>query len=180
MPEERREAVLIYLTLLDDPAEQTIFAEVYRLYAQQMYRLAFDVLKNVQDAEDAVHEAFLRLVRYTGRLAEADHPRTRALVLTVTRSIAIDLYRSHRRKGTVPWSEDLLPPPPPPESHGLGDVFAALPEGDRAVLLLRYDMGFSVEETARILGKSANAVTKHIIRARRHLQEALEKEGIEV
>ena len=172
--------MLIYLTLLDDPAEQTIFAEVYRLYAQQMYRLAFDVLKNVQDAEDAVHEAFLRLVRYTGRLAEADHPRTRALVLTVTRSVAIDAYRRKKYRGAAPWSEDLLPPVPPPGEGLVGDVFAALPEGDRAVLLLRYDMGFTVGETADILGKSANAVTKHIIRAREHLRKALEKEGIEV
>lgn len=172
--------MLVYLTMLDDPGERTLFSQVYDLYAQQMYRLAFDILRNAEDAEDAVHEVFLRLVRYTGRLESASHPRTRALVMTVTRSVAIDAYRRKKCRGAAPWSEDLLPPVPPPGEGLVGDVFAALPEGDRAVLLLRYDMGFSVGETADILGKSANAVTKHIIRAREHLRKALEKEGIEV
>ncbi|MBQ5813534.1 MAG: sigma-70 region 4 domain-containing protein, partial [Clostridia bacterium] len=62
---------------------------------------------------------------------------------------------------------------------GLGDVFAILSPDDREVLLLRYDMGFQVKEIAKMQGRSQNAVTKAIIRAKKHLAQLLDEEGID-
>jgi len=47
------------------------------------------------------------------------------------------------------------------------------------VLLLRYDMGFQVKEIAKMQGRSQNAVTKAIIRAKKHLAQLLDEEGID-
>ncbi|MGN0612991.1 MAG: RNA polymerase sigma factor [Porcipelethomonas sp.] len=49
----------IYLALIDDDDNKNLFEELYYEYRNGMYNIAFGILHNVEDAEDAVHEAFL-------------------------------------------------------------------------------------------------------------------------
>ena len=49
----------IYLSLIDDDDDKDRFEELYKKYRIGMYKIAFSILHNNEDAEDAVHEAFL-------------------------------------------------------------------------------------------------------------------------
>ena len=51
--------MLIYLQMIESPEDQSKFEEIYLKYKQTMYAVAYDILHNPQDAEDAVHHAFL-------------------------------------------------------------------------------------------------------------------------
>ncbi len=55
---------------------------------------------------------------------------------------------------------------------------ARLPDGYRSVLLLKYDNGYSTAEIASMLGLTEENVKKRLQRARKKLQEILEREGV--
>ena len=50
--------MLIYLQLIDNPADQIRFAGIYEKYKHIMYYVAKRILKDHQDSEDAVQDAY--------------------------------------------------------------------------------------------------------------------------
>ncbi len=71
--------------------------EIYRLYENKMFYLAFSILRDEGQAEDVVHNSIIKLVDYLPKIKAGDSPECRALVMKVTKSTAIDLYRATRR-----------------------------------------------------------------------------------
>ncbi len=68
-------------------------AELYQLYEKQLYAIAMAVLHNHAQAEDAVSEAYYRVVRHIGMLGKPDSPQTRQYMIRTIRSTAISQYR---------------------------------------------------------------------------------------
>lgn len=50
----------LYLSLISTEAERSRFEEVYSQYRKQMIVIATSILKNEADAEDVVHDVFIR------------------------------------------------------------------------------------------------------------------------
>lgn len=151
--------MLFYMTLIEGEAEQTFFGVLYQRYKQEMFFSARDILGDDKDAEDAVHEAFLSALPYLGRLpTDPDHPKTRNFLLTLVDSKAIDIYRRRRRRAWLPWNaafdENAVYPHNDPvlEGTAIARAIANLPFTDRQLLLLRFDMGFTTKEIAKMLG----------------------------
>ena len=55
--------LIYYLQMLDTPEEKVRFEQIYLKYRGLIYRVADSILHNRQDAEDAVHNAFLKIIR---------------------------------------------------------------------------------------------------------------------
>ena len=53
--------MLMYFTMIDSPPNQSKFEKIYLTYRNLMYRAAYSILKNEADAEDAVHNAFVKI-----------------------------------------------------------------------------------------------------------------------
>ena len=53
--------MLIYLQMLESPEEKSILEQIYLEYRGLMYHVAYKILHNEQDAEDAVHHAFVKI-----------------------------------------------------------------------------------------------------------------------
>ena len=51
-----------YLSLIDSDDDKNKFEQLYLTYRQDMYKIAYSILKNNADAEDAVHQAFLQFL----------------------------------------------------------------------------------------------------------------------
>lgn len=156
---------------------------IYEKYRKQMYFSAFDILKNKDDAEDALHEAFISILRSIDKIKDPDSPKTRAFVLIVAQSRAIDILRKRRPSlpltalASVPIQDiqaDVA------EKNAVALAIASLPFDSRRILLLRYDMGLSFVEIADITGKSLFAVYKASRRAKQALSKALAKEEVEL
>jgi len=132
-------------------------------------------------AEDAVQEAFLRVVRR--REAYTPHRPFSSWFFAILRNVCIDMLRSQARQARLiqAAAERLLPAGPVAEADPTArDMLAALPAGERDVLALRIVDGLSFREVAAALGITAEAAKKRSqrglrrLRHRRRVAESLE------
>ncbi|WP_343120639.1 RNA polymerase sigma factor, partial [Clostridioides difficile] len=56
------------------------------------------ILKDDHLSEDAVHNAFLRIIKNIDKIDEVDSPRTKAFIVIIVERIAIDFYRKRKRE----------------------------------------------------------------------------------
>ena len=76
-------------------------------YTLHMYRLAYSILNNSTDAEDAVSEAVLHAYEKLRTLRDPDSFKNWILQITVNE--AKKIYRQNKRTGAVAWEENLSP-----------------------------------------------------------------------
>jgi len=145
-------------------------------YAATLYRVAFSVLRNATDAEDAVQEAFLRVLRHRGTLDEIrDH---RVWLIRIVWNIVLD---RKRRAKTRPETDDVTELARVLPAAGLNaeqraaaaqhhaHVLACvdrLPTKEREVLVLSAFEELSSVEIASVLGITESSVRSRLFRAR--------------
>ena len=155
---------------------------LYRRHAPAVLRFAWGLCGDRARAEDLVSETFVRL------LTKAPSIETRtalAYLLAIARNAFLDEARSRRRE--VPLPDDLLAPGPDPDDliddvgrlRAVMETLRALPEGERAALLLRVDHELPYDEIAGVLGISISAAKLRVHRARRRLVAARDAGGME-
>ena len=169
--------MLIYMAMIDSPSDRDKFEKIYHKYRFLMMHVAKEVLTNHQDAEDAVHQAFLSIIENIDKISSVECPETRSYIVIISERKAIDILRQNQRRNTVELNEDIVGLEIPfDEENSIAAAIAKLPAHYREVLLLRYDNGFTTKEIASILGITDSGVRKLIARAKKALQAALEKE----
>ena len=173
--------MMIYLQMLESNEDKQKFEQLYIVYRGLMFHAAMQLLSNEQDAEDAVHQAFLSILECFSGVSEVRSPKTRSFVVIITERKAIDIMRKKSRAQTVPY-DDLIGGVdiPLPGDHGLSDAMAQLPTRYREMLLLRYDNGYSTREIAKLFGISPDAAQKLLWRSKQALQTILDKEGFNI
>jgi len=185
------EAVLVARALARDPVA---LAQIMRLNNRRLYRAAWGILRDEQEAEDAVQDCYLKA------FAALPNFRGEAALSTWLTRIAINeaLMRRRKRQAQVASIGNVIPLRPgespvvePAEDPALSPEAAAmraqlrpylmdavgnLPEDQRAVFVLRALEELSVEETAQVLDLNPQTVRTRFLRARRKLQERLQRE----
>jgi RNA polymerase sigma-70 factor, ECF subfamily len=165
-------------------AEETALAALVDQYASTLYRVAFSVLRNQQDAEDAVQEAFLRVLRHRETLGEIrDH---RVWLVRIVWNIVLD---RKRRAKTRPETDDIADLARVLPASGLSAEQRAaalqhhanvlqcvekLPAREREVMLLSAFEELSSVEIAAVLGVTESSVRSRLFRARNVLAELLQ------
>ena len=170
--------LVYYLQMLDTPEEKVKFEQIYLKYRGLMYHVAEDILHNRQDAEDAVHNAFLRIIKKFSRFQNTPAKDLAPQVAVIARNEAISLQR--KQKGEAPledWDSLAEPSESISDYHALVDSFAWLPRTYRAVMEMKLLSGYSDGEIAAKLGLSKTAVSTRISRGRRLLRDIVEREG---
>ena len=172
--------MLIYLQMIESEEDRSKFEVVYQMYRSQMYNIALGVLANAQDAEDAVHYAFVKMAENMDRIGRPADPKTQWYLLTITKNRAIDIYRRSKAHPTVPYQD---------EANGVEidydepNVYAScilkLPERERAVLILKHWHGFSYKEISQMLDLSYENTMKIGQRGKARLEEICKEAGIE-
>ena len=99
--------LLLYLNLIDDEQQRIEFEEIYTTYRKQMILLAKSLLHNDTDAEDVVHDVFLRIAsKHIGFIQGLRHPEdVRNYLLKATKNTALNELS---RKGRSTVSLDTL------------------------------------------------------------------------
>lgn len=170
--------MLIYMAMIDSPDDQAKFENIYHKYRYLMLHIAKQILQNHHDAEDAVHQAFISIIENIEKISDVDSPKTRSFVVIISERKAIDLLRQNNRRQTMELNEDIAGIEMPFDlDNPIAAAIAKLPVQYREVLLLRFDNGFTTREIASMLNITDSGVRKLIARAKRSLQEMLEKEG---
>lgn len=161
------------------------WASIYRDLAPSV--LGYLRARGVPDAENVTGDVFLQVVRDLPRF-EGGEQEFRAWVFTIAHYRLIDARRWHARRPV-----ELTPEPTVAET-GSGDtedealhqiavqrvcvLLQQLPPDQRAVLLLRVLGQLTIEEVARVLGKSPGSVKALQRRGLKAVQRALEREGV--
>lgn len=171
--------MLMYLAMIDSPEDQSKFEKVYNAYKGLMFYVANRILGNEQDAEDAVHNAFIKIAENIQKIGDAVCPKTQSYVVTIVENKAIDLYRANRRRKEASYIDDISGIiVETQDAHGLEYCILRLPARYREVILLKYYHGFSCKEIAKQLGISESNAIKLDQRAKRNLQQICEEEGV--
>lgn len=135
--------MFLYLAMIDSDADKSKFEILYSEYKNLMYYTANRILRNSRDAEDVVHQAFLKVIEILDAISSPRCHKTRALLVTITEHKAIDLYREKQRRNVLPLAEEYIGAAPAAEIERLVErdtlaaAIASLPPRYRSVLLLR-------------------------------------------
>lgn len=179
--------LVFFSAMIDDETEQLRFSDIYYGYRKQMLLVAERLLKNHEDAEDAVQIALLGIARNIKRLPPEEGSRLRMYVLTAARNAALSVLR---RKRSCPETVDI----DLSISSSNEDLFEALTRSEdynallhairqldapyREVLLMVCVYGCSVRETASILQRGLGTVRQQLKRGKEFLIQFCREEGI--
>ncbi len=89
----------------DDDREKA--AELYRLYSSTMLYIAKSILHDHYLAEDAVIQAFIRIIDNLNKIKTINCYQTRGFVVIIVRNIAFDFLRHQNRSKTVSIDDNL-------------------------------------------------------------------------
>ncbi len=164
-------------------ASDESFSEFVSARYAALYRFAYLLTGQRQAAEDLVQAALATSYVHWGRLRAPEAAEAYVRRAMVTTSIS--WWRRHRNR-ELP---DAQPPEPRPGASGASELdavterlrlwphLAALPRGQRAVLVLRYFEDLTEVQTASVLGCSVGTVKSQSSRALTRLRQALATEG---
>ena len=146
------------------------------------HALALQMLGNTDDATDAAHDAYVKVLRKPGSYDASTGPLT-PWFLRVVRNQCIDLIRRRRPGDTS--VEELSDPRPGPEAslelsqrdQELKLALARLPGGQREIIVLRDYLDLSYAEIADVLEIAQGTVMSKLHRARLALRKELDHHG---
>ena len=141
-------------------------------YENTLYRTALAILADVQEAEDAVQETFLRYMEKAPVFESAEHER--AWLIRVAVNGCKSRLRSPWRRRSAPLTE--AHPAADEEEAGVLELVLTLPPKDRAAVHLFYYEGYATAEIAAMAGEAEGTVRSRLSRARQKLKKLLEGE----
>lgn len=162
-------------------------SKLYEKHSRRLFAAAKAVTGNASDAEDAVQNAFVSVVKNIGRINIDDEEALRGYMLTVVKNEAINILR--KRKDSEPVDEmagiadgfdvEFLTEKREVYEYAV-KIMSAMDERYRAPLYMTVVMGYSAKEAAKILGRDHKTVKVQISRARKMLADALTEAGYEL
>ena len=156
--------------------------ELVRRHQRRIYHIAYRLLHDPQEAEDAVQEVFIKVYENAHRFEPK--ASVAAWLHRITANHCLNLLR--RRRPQESLDQEGAPSPADPGatplenleeqelSRRLEELLNTLPENQRRALVLKRFAGLSYQEIGEELGLSAQAVDGLLKRARQFLKKALQ------
>lgn len=170
------------LSVLEDKRERQTFVRIYEEYHDRMEKTAIRILLNQADAEDAVQNAFMRVIEHFQRALEIPCEELAFWLISIVKNEALMILRKNQK--IVPLEEDwdaFAESAEETQSYSdLVSLFARLPESYRSVLEMKMLIGYTDKEIAERLGISETAVSTRASRGRALLRKLAEKEGFKI
>jgi RNA polymerase sigma-70 factor (ECF subfamily) len=166
--------------------DQSAFGQLVEHYQRAVFNLAYRMLGDPGEAEDAAQEAFMRAY---ANLARYDIERPfKTWLLSITSNHCIDRLRKRRltwisieEEGTMPHPALTSSEPSPEEAYmdaerskNMQALLSQIPPDYRAVVVLRYWYDMSYVEIAEALDTTESAIKSRLFRARQSLAALME------
>ena len=145
-----------------------------------MFRFAYSLLSNRQEAEDAVQEVYLKM--WDMRTELAKYKSTEALMMTITKNLCLDKIKTKKNKA-ISLNVSINPhssndPQDITERLDLVNrvkqVIQKLPEQQKVIVHLRDVEGCDFEEIMKITGQELNYVRVNLSRGRKKIRETIQ------
>lgn len=147
---------------------ESVFSERVRALQGPLWRIAWAILRNGADCDDAIQEALLRAWNRIGSLRDETAFDAWLMRILVNESKDILRRRARRPQTSMEAAPELTAPE---ENTALRDAILALPLSLRLPLLLHYMEGYSVKETARVLHLPETTVHWRLHAARKRIRD---------
>ena len=170
--------------------DKAAFGKIIEAYQRPVYNLAYRMLSNSGEAEEAAQEAFIRA--YTRLDSYNPNHKFSTWLLSITSNYCIDLIR--KRRAVLLSIDEPLPPHPSlmserasgPEPQIMQNeqeemvqrLLAELAPEYREAVVLRYWHELSYDEIAEMMDTTVSAIKSRLFRARRQLAEVGMAEGL--
>ncbi|MEN8227635.1 MAG: sigma-70 family RNA polymerase sigma factor [Bacteroidota bacterium] len=153
-------------------------------YSSRLYRMAYRLMNNREEAEDIVQEVYVKLWGMRNELDK--YNSIEALSIRITRNLCLDQLRRRKVNQDALKAEKLKE-----ASHSvtpaeeldkkektelIHTLIAALPEPQRSLVHLRHLEEKEYEEISEMVNMNINAIRVSISRARKQMREMLEKQ----
>lgn len=168
-----------YLAMLDTPEEKSKLELLYKEYKNSMYNIAYDILKDKYLAEDAVHNALLKLTKNLEKINEVKCKETRNYLVILVRGVAINIYNQNKK--IVPVEEtDTVDVPELIESklerERVFEIISNMDEKYSDILMLKLFYDYSNDEISQLLDIAPEHVSIRFFRAKAKLKKLILEE----
>lgn len=177
--------LMFYMSLLDNDDDRSKFEILYNKYRKRMVYTAYSVLGNNEDAEDVVHDTFIKIARNMKSIDDPTSDQTLSYVIKATKNNAINLLNKNKKRNEHIQLEDV-------ENRSDGkflerlhieenyaavvDAIRLLKDTYRDVMFFHFVEGMKIKEIADLLGKKQSTVQQQLIRGKKQLLKILEND----
>lgn len=142
---------------------------IYNTYADMVYRIGLMMLRSTAEAEDALQNVFVRLIRSEQEFRGSEH--VKAWLIVTAKNICRDMLKSQWRQKRVdmeqlPEAEDESDE----DSREIWSMLMSLPEKLRLPVYLHYYEGYKTIEIAGMLGVNHATVRTRLRAAKKKLR----------
>jgi RNA polymerase sigma factor (sigma-70 family) len=162
--------------------ERAAFEQVYRWFERPVFTLALRICGDRDEAADVLQETMLKVIDRIGDF-RGDSPFWGWLRQIAVNEALMKLRRGRRHADELPLddgfepADDIAPPPPAAADAALLQrALAALPANTRSVLWLYHAEGYTHEEIAVLMQRTASFSKSQLARGTRRLRALLEPE----
>jgi RNA polymerase sigma-70 factor (ECF subfamily) len=154
--------------------DERAFTKLAQSYASRLYAVAYRMLGNRADAEDAVQRALLKC--FAARASYSPRWAVSTWLYRALTNVCIDELRRRRVRNETDGREDGIQLPPV-ERVDLARALETVPREARLLLALHYVDGLGYRELAAVRGISVNTVKSQLARGKSILRKALQAGG---
>lgn len=155
------------------------FTDIYMPMADSLYRVAYYILEDSQDAEDAVQDLYLKLWDSKDKAAHVDNPK--AYCLTMMRNLCIDRIRRAGQRAVCGLLDERIPDNTDLERaatdredlQSLKEAIAKLPDSQREIIRLRVFEELPYNEISQRMGMNQLTLRVLLSRARKSIRNTI-------
>ncbi len=155
--------------------EDTAFHELVDRYANDLFRLAYSLTGNADDAEDILQETFLGAFEHLRSFKGRSSVKTWLIRILVKQVAKYHRYWRIRKTKSIDEISESAKAVLPARNHefrmDINTMISTLSPHHREVIILRELQGFSYKEIAEALGIAPGTVESRLFRARQDLKE---------
>ncbi len=183
--------MLCYLSLIETEEDKKTFEKIYEENYLIMYHIALGILKNQADAENVVHEAFLKLAEKFEKYSALSCSEMKGLCVTIVKNKAFDMIRRVKRlsddevENLILYDENVEKSPEKMLERAeleecVKKLLEQLPEILKETLVLKYFYEYSNHEIAHVMDVSTKTVEMRLYRGKQKLREIIgeDRDGI--
>lgn len=170
--------LIFLLAALENEEDRRKLTAIYEQYHIRLEDATMSVLKNQRDAEDAVQNAFMQIIRHFEKISEVPCEELPFWLISIVKNESLMILRKRSRIVPLPDIESLVNAANAVTEYSeLVELFRQLPATYRAVLEMKILFGYSDRDIAKHLSISETAVSTRANRGRALLREIAEREG---
>ncbi|RDY29234.1 RNA polymerase sigma factor [Romboutsia weinsteinii] len=180
--------MLLYLNLIDTHEGVSKFEYIYENYKKTMHYKAFEILKDKQLSEDAVHESFIRLIKYINenKIEDVTSNKTKGLVIVIVKRVSINIYNKVKKENEkIDRLQDIstftdINLETLETFSEIEIAILKLPDTYQEIFLLKFFHQLSDKEISKVLNIRQDTVRKRVSRGRQRLKEILSEGEVSI